>query len=445
MNDVDTALERWRAAGLIDEATAAALREFEASQESDGGSGGGVRSRLADFATYLAAATILAAVWTLATPSDDDGWGRAAPHLVGFGLAAAVSLSGARWGLARATDAFAGAALVFLVTGFGTALALIGDSGEIALGWLLVTAAAVVTGAALARRTRSPLAAAGAAVGLVALPAALALELSGVDRGLDDAVVQELTPGELWLSLSLICGVAAALTAAVLHGWLRLPSESEAVVLAATSLAVTAAVMVVVFVRTAAEYSALLLVGAALFAALSLWRRSAVWLPASGALYFASAVAWIDDTEDGLRIALGVVTLALSLALLAAPRSRLPRSWLRGAWELVVLAGGLFACMASMFAGGGWPAAGFIWALSLAAGGFAWERAGPFAVGVLSFYLAGMVFVADRYETSAAVGTGLLLGGLTLAAAALLWRRRFGGGDRSEHDEQGVFHVKHLC
>ena len=41
-----------------------------------------------------------------------------------------------------------------------------------------------------------------------------------------------------------------------------------------------------------------------------------------------------------------------------------------------------------------------------------------------------MIFIATTFETTLAVGIGLLLAGLTIGLAAMLWRRRFRLADR---------------
>ena len=66
-----------------------------------------------------------------------------------------------------------------------------------------------------------------------------------------------------------------------------------------------------------------------------------------------------------------------------------------------------------------WPAAAFRAEAEL-----------PFAAGVVAFYGAGVIFIATTFETTLAVGIGLLLAGLTIALAAMLWRRRFCLADR---------------
>ena len=441
MSEVEQAIERWRRAGLITEEIARELAEHEAApltavslEEAEPGAAepASYRSRLADFAAYLGAATVVIAVWLL-TPSlfGEDEWGRSAINLAASAASVGLAFAAGRLRLSAAADAFSAAALFLLVTGLAVLFAQVGGPRDAALGWLVVSAAAALLGGVLALRVHSRLAAIAAAASIIALPAALAIERSVAQDGRADAtLVRTISSFDLWVSLVLVWLVAAALSVSVCRGWLRLPPRLVVWVLAGISLTVAGCLIGIVIEREAVGYDVLLLIGAIVFAGLALWQRSVTWLPASGLLLIAAAVGAATDPNDIVHLALVVCALALTFSLFHRVFLRVPLHPVAGYWEAAVWIAGVIGAFAIAFADGAWPVVGVVWGLALVAMGFRAEAEVPFAAGVVAFYGAGVIFIATTFETTLAVGIGLLLAGLTIALAAMLWRRRFRLSDR---------------
>ena len=391
------------------------------------------RSRLADFAAYLGAATVVIAVWLL-TPSlfGEDEWGRSAINLAASAASVGLAFGAARLRLSAAADAFSAAALFLLVTGLAVLFAQIGGPRDAALGWLVVSAAAALLGAVLALRVHSPLAAIAAAASIIALPAALAIERSVAQVGRADAtLVRTISSFDLWVSLVLVWLVAAALSVSVCRGWLRLPPPLVVWVLAGISLTVAGCLIGIVIEREAVGYDMLLLIGAIVFC-----RAGA--LAAQRDLVARERVA--ADRRYGRRrnrsqpdrpscpgrLRAGAHVLALS--------SRLPA--------------GAAASGCGLLGGGGLDrrrdrsvcdrvrrrSRGRSSALS---GGWRWSRwgSGPrprFRLPRVSSRSTGpgSSSLPRRSRRPSPSGIGLLLAGLTIALAAMLWRRRFRLSDR---------------
>lgn len=417
------ALMRWQRLGLVPPELASQLWAFETERASKlmGVSRLQVRSRLADFATYFAVATMVSAVFAMAPPSDDS-WGPVVAQLAASAVSAGAAYGAWRSGVARAADAFAGAALFTAAVGIGLALGRSDVGDQSAAAWALFMTVVAVYGIGLAVAVRSPLAAIGAAAAVIALPFALTLQLADVTLEAEEDVLRRLDSEYVWGTLALVWAMAAGLSVAIMRRWLPLYEGLHDWLLSGISLTIAGCAMLVTAFRDDMAYDYLLIGWAAVFVGASLWRERVVWMPAGSVLLFASAVVFATDTE---AVGLGLATLAVSLSALHPAAGRLPQFWLVFPWQSTLVLAGTIASVAMAYAGGGWPAAGLLWAVVLSATGFAWGRQLSFVVGLLAFYLAGTSYVGDQLESGFAVGVGLLMAGLTIGGGAVLWRRRF--------------------
>ena len=424
---LEAALERWREAGLISEALAEALRAHEVAHVLAGRPGDArYRGRLLNFLTYVAVAALMAGIWLLAPP-EHGGGGPASAQILGAAFAATFALLTEWAEQERAADALAMGALVMFTTGVALLFEHYGGDGEAALGWILTSLMTIGLGVWLARRVRSPAAAIGAAAVTVATPVALALYLADVRRpgGTEfEHTVEALSTGEVLLVLGAMLAIAAALAAAINRGWIRLPEESRFWAHAAIGATLSAALIVAAIGRESVGYDVLLLLGAVLFYGLTVWRGNPAWLLASATTWMATSftlTAEIDDTE---RLALSAATLAVTLAALHSPWRQALRHWLSGGWELLVTLSGMILALIVVFADGGWPALAMVWALALAAAGYESERPISFAGGVAVLGLGTAILAAMNIDSTGGIGVGLVLAGLAVVGASVLWRDR---------------------
>ena len=174
-------IERWLAAGVVSEETAAGLRAFEAERAAAALPAVGAASRVADVGAYLGAALVVTAALVIAFArfADQSGAQIAVLGIVGAALLAAAVVS-RRAGAAVASDALAGASVLLLPICWAVVLSELGEGGDQRLGWLLVSGGAVLLGGLMGLLVGSRLAAVVAAIGLVAMP--LALVMSGNDE-----------------------------------------------------------------------------------------------------------------------------------------------------------------------------------------------------------------------------------------------------------------------
>ena len=172
------------------------------------------------------------------------------------------------------------------------------------------------------------------------------------------------------------------------------------------------------------------LIGAIVFAALALWQRSVTWLPASGLLLIAAAVGAATDPNQIVHLALVVCALALTFGLFHRVFLRVPLHPVAGYWEAAVWIAGVIGAFAIAFADG--RVAGRRRCLGVGAGrdGVPGRGRGSVCRGCRRVLRGRVIFIATTFETTLAVGIGLLLAGLTIALAAMLWRRRFRLSDR---------------
>ena len=428
-------IERWLAAGVVSEQTAADLRAFEAERAAAALPAVGAASRVADVGAYLGAALVVSAALVIAFArfADQSGAQIAVLGIVGAAALAAAVVS-RRAGLAVASDALAGASVLLLPICWAVVLSELGEGGDQRLGWLLVSGGAVLLGGLLGLLVGSRLAAVVAAIGLVAMP--LALVMSGNDERavFDDVLGDSVSAGWVWAAIALMA-VAAGVAVVSAERWARrgwLTRETVFWTTLAASVALGLAMWTIAAVRDAVGFDFVLLAGALLATGLALWRRDRVWLPAAVVALLGAGWSALDDPADyDARLALALVVLALSgLPFLPLVR-RVPRHWMVLAWEAAVWLVGMGTAVAFAFERDGWPALGGAWALAMIVVAAVLRRWLALGIGVLGAYIILLTVVIDAFEASIAAGFGTLAFGALVLVAVIVWRRRPAGAPPS--------------
>ena len=431
-DEVETAIERWREAGLISEPTADAVRLFERARRS-AGPAAGAASRVADAGAVLGVALVVAAALVLAFGQFEQDFGARIAVLATAGAVVLVAAGAARrLRLAATSDALAGAAVLLLTVCVVAGLEELGDPGDEGLGWALTCIAGVLLGGAVSWWTRSRSAAVLAVLAWVALPAALLVsEGSGRDP-FEGPFDYEASTGLAWAALALMV-VAAALAAvgaqfAARRGALggRVDRATAVWIAFVASAVLTVALVVVAIGQDERGFYAAVAVGAAVATGIAVWRREWVWLPSAAGLYFAACGFALGGLSEPEGQALGVAVLVMSFFTFAPLARRLPSHWMTRVWEMVVWLMALWVASWFAFESAGWPAVGGVWAAAMIAAAAMQRRWLALAVGALGLYVTFLAVVIGAFDASLGAGLGTLLFGVLVLAAAIAWRRRVG-------------------
>ncbi len=425
---IEELLERWLAADVVSEETAADLRAFEAERAAAALPAVGGASRVADVGAYLGAALVVTAALVIAFARFAD---QSAAQILVLGIVGAAASAAAvvsrRSGLAVASDALAGASVLLLPICWAVVLSELGEGGDQRLGWLLISGGAVLIGGLTGLLVGSRLAAVVAVIGLVAMP--LALVMSGNDERavFDDVLGDSVSAGWVWAAIALMA-VAAGVTVVGAERWARrgwLTREVATWMTLVASVALGLAMWLIAAARDEGGFDFVLLAGALLATGPALWRRDRVWLPAAVvALLGAGSSAFHGPADHDASLALALVVLALSgLPFLPLVR-RVPRHWVALAWEAAVWLVGMGTAVAFAFERDGWPAVGGAWALAMIVVAAVLRRWLALGIGVLGAYIILLAVVIDAFEASIAAGFGTLAFGALVLAAVIIWRRR---------------------
>ena len=430
-DDWQSALRRWREAGLVDAETYAAVQVWESSR-----SGGrpGRSGRVADVAAYLGVSIAAIAALFLAGALFDDGWGR-----FGLTLVAGVAATVAAWWTGRSgptalSDAWAGAAVALVALGVAMLLEDVGDEDQLWAGWLLSSMVVVASGTGMFALVRSRLALVAATGGLAQLPIALAVQAGAFDGGIFDSYQQgSLDSWELWTTYALVGLVSAALLFLVgrPNRWV----DASLVVWGRLGASIGAglAILTLAGASTSPIIDWLVLLAGWVVTAWALRDGRAELLPASALLLIGALAGGLSDVDNGARLSLTILVLLTGVELTAlgmvGPRvlGRLADHWLTPFWESALLIGGVTAAAVLSASSPELATVGIVWALIVLAAGLIYERRLAFAFGAIGVYAALLALVIDQFESSVAAAVGTLVFGLLVVLAGIVWRRRFGG------------------
>lgn len=421
--DWDSILARWQDAQLVDDETAARIRDWEAANAPSRSEG-----RLVDALSYFGGAIMLVgALMAVALTEGDGGGWLALPFVLGV-VAGVMAWSSARWDLRAFADCIAGGGIILVAVGLTLLLDEIGGDGPESVGFLLVCLCVVVVGGWFVRSVRSPIAVILAGAAITATPYAIAVEGNAFHSGVFGSY-REIDDLSLWGAFApvMVFGVGlqwllhrvARWEASGLASWARLgASMGSAIALLGLAGASTAPAM---------DWMSML-AGIA-FTAAAFRRQQVELLPASALLILGSITGGMSDFNSEARIALSLIVLALLLQM-TVMRSAwsqqlgpMAEHWLTPLWHGALLAGGVAA--ASFFAAeGGWLAAlGIVWGLGLLIAGVLKRNRLEVVFGALGVYVPGLLLIVD--ENVGVIGVvGTVLFGLLIVLGGIVWQRR---------------------
>ena len=426
-NGWQSILARWQDASLVDDETAARIREWEAVNVTQPRP-----ARLVDALSYLGGTIMLVgALMALALVEDDGGGWLALPFLLGL-LAGGTAWLTSRFGLQAFADCLSGGAIILVAVGLALVLDEIGNDGQESLGYLLICLCVIVVGSLFVRAIGTPISAILTSAAVAVLPFAIAVEGNSLQVDVFDGA-RQIETWSLWAAFASVVLLgggtlwllhrATRWQASGLVSWARL-GASLGSALALLGLAAASS--------TPAMDWMLMLVGVAI-TAVAVRQQHVELLPASAALILGSIVGGLSDFHSELRVTLSLVVLALLLqsTLMSRAWSRqlgpLADHWLTPLWRGALLGGGVL--VASFFAAeGGWLAAiGIIWGLALLISGVTTRSGLSVVFGGLGVYLPGLMLIVD--EDVGVVGViGTVLLGLVIVIGGIIWQRR----DRSD-------------
>ena len=433
-DDWQAALTRWREAGLVDEDTESAVREWESAQ-SGASDGASVRQlshgRIADVAAYLGASIVVIAWLLLTVALFDAGWGSFGITLAGGAVGVLTAKLAYNNRAAALSDASSGVAVLLVVVAVGFLLDEIGNGEQLWLGWLLISLVVAGMGVLMLRLTRSLLAIFAATFALAQAPAALAVGAGALDLGIYGGGSRSLDSWELWLTLTLVVLIGSALLFGVGRARRWLDHELAVWGRLGASLGVAFAILGLAGASTEPIIDwATILVGWAV-TAWALRDGRAELLPASGVLLVGALVGGVSDVDDGARLGLTVVVLLTGIEATAlgmvGPRllGRLSDHWLTPLWQTALLGAGVVAAAMLAARSPELAAIGIVWAFFVLAAGVAYQHRIGFALGVIGSYGTLLTLIIAQFDSSVAGALGTLALGLLIVAAGIVWRRRF--------------------
>ncbi len=425
-DDWEAALARWRAAGLIDDDSAIAIRAWESNERS----GGAERRRLADALSYLGVSIVLVAALMLVALTLDDGsaW-VAAPFAFALVMSALAIWTSRAQQLALA-DGCSGAGVVLIAVGLLHLLDEVGGDGPESIAWLAVCLSIALSGAWLMRLVRSPLATFLCFGALTMLPLAVAVEGNALHAGIFGDGLRSLASWALWTAMATQAVVAVAALYIVGRTRRWLPDALRPYARLGASLGASVAMLGLAAASTAPYVDWLVMLVGWIVTAWALRSSRLELLPASALLLLGSLAGGLSDLGNGARIGLTIVVMITALELTAlgmtGPRAlgRLNDHWLTPLWKSALLAGGVVAASAMAANSVELAALGIIWAAALSIAGIVRERRAELVFGVIGVYASGLTLIIARFDTSFGAVVGTLVFGLLVVIGAIVWRRR---------------------
>ncbi len=423
--DWESALERWREAGLIEVETAVAIKAWESGRLA-----GTPTNRLVDAVSYLGVSILLVgALMLIALASDGDDWWLVLP----FGLGAiAVGLT---WlskisDLRAMSDGFACGSIVLITLGLGLSLDEVADPEHEAIGFLLLCLCVVFVGGGMVRLARSPISTFLAAGALAVMPLSIAIAGDALDVGLYGSSFRTLADWALWSTFGSVVVIGIGILLLLRHSRRWLAPELEIWARLGASLGSGAAILALAGASTepAIDWMALLI--GWIVTAWALRGGRIELLPASGLLLLGSLAGGLSDLDSGPRLGLVLVVLFTAIELTALGMAgrrwlgRLEDHWLTPFWKSVLLAGGVTASAILAAESEGLAAIGIVWAVVLLLAGVARQQRLELFFGVVGVYASGLTLVLGQYESSLGAIIGTLFFGVVIVAGAIIWRRR---------------------
>lgn len=422
-SDWEPILGRWQDAELVDDVTAARIREWEAANAPSGSSG-----RLVDALSYFGGAIMLVGALMAVALTEGDGDGALAlPFALGL-IAGGMAWGAARWEMRAFADCIAGSAVILIAVGLTLLLDEIGDDGPESVGFLLVCLCVAAVGGWFVRSVRSPIAMVLTSAAIVAAPFAIAVEGHAFDSGVFGSY-REIDAPWLW----------GAFVPVVLFGggalWLLQRAarwESGGLVIWARLGASTGSAIALIGLAGASPDAAMdwiSMLAGIVITAIAFRQQQVELLPSSALLILGSIAGGLSDFDSELRIALSLLVMALLLQQTVLSSSwedqlgGLADHWLTPMWRGALLVGGVTA--ASFFAAeGGWLAAlGIAWGLGLLIAGVLKRSRLEVVFGALGIYVPGLMLIVD--DDVGAVGViGTILFGLAIVIGGIVWRRQ---------------------
>ena len=422
-NDWESALHRWSEAGLLDEASATAIRAWESERQSRESP-----SRLVDALSYVGVSIVLVGALLAVGLIDASHVGSVILPLMMGVAAVVIAWFAVRSQLRAVSDGFAAVAVVLITVGLGFGLERFGD-GAYEVGFLLICLCVLLVGALMLWLVQSRLAAflASAAIGL--MPFSIAATDDAAYVFFYAGAADSLIGWELWGTFAALIAVGAMAQVAMLRPSRFLNAQQAPYARLGASLATSAAILWLAEGSPAAAIDWMSLLAGWLVAAFAFrWQRAEL-LPASAVLLLGALAGGLADLGSEAQVTLTIVVLFTALQLtfvgMVVPRllGPLGEHWLTPVWQGALLGAGVVAAAFLAAEHDALTTIGIAWGLLLLVAGILRRRPLEMFFGAVGVYATGLTLMISLESTLGAV-IGSLVFGLLLVAGAIVWRRR---------------------